>query len=278
MRVHTVLGFGLYWLFAACSDAPPEPQSSRQELGQEVGEDGDAQPQQSVDPSSAASPQTPTYAHHVYLPTLQNSGPPPSPYCKPHGRECYACSITSTGVTFTRYVLAEQNGNQVWLSFARQCGLGPLSPGADPRCAGCVAWSQHGWRGQPVPGGVEIQQDATGLYVLSRQAASPDHPSACGGNLVSNEYWVTSIARWGCRQLKISRGDRCVVADVRDSGPNVVFELALGGDSNYGQPILDASDAVVNHLYGSGSVGWQDGVMVTVEDASRVDTTGCARN
>lgn len=80
-------------------------------------------------------------------------------------------------------------------------------------------------------------------------------PLACGGHSRTvNKWYVASSQRYGCHvhlELTASNG-KCVVVSTEDAGPATFVETRAG------RPILDASPAVAEHLFGESGLGWSD--------------------
>jgi len=105
-------------------------------------------------------------------------------------------------------------------------------------------------------------------------------PCACCGKPSNNLYYLTSFDGTSCscgschqygnffaadRQrfscgatLHVCRGTKCVTVRVTDYGPSCFVETNAGG------PVLDASPAVCQSLFGSSSCGWSDHYSVSV--------------
>ncbi len=93
---------------------------------------------------------------------------------------------------------------------------------------------------------------------------------ACGGQADGVSLYVADKQRFGCgASLRVTNpmnGKSCV-ASVDDYGPNVCVEEAAG------MPIIDASPAIAEFLFGSGSAGWSDRLRIVATVTS--DPIGC---
>ncbi len=92
-----------------------------------------------------------------------------------------------------------------------------------------------------------------GLTVFG--GAGDCQPFACGGaNSCDSQPWYSaSSQRYGCGvHLQVQANGKCVVVQTSDAGP------ASWVESDAGTPILDASPAVAEYLFGVSSLGWSD--------------------
>lgn len=83
--------------------------------------------------------------------------------------------------------------------------------------------------------------------------AGDEQALACGGNSSSvNKWYAASSQRYGCHvHLKLTAPNgKCVVVSTEDAGPATFVE------KDAGMPILDASPAVGQYLFGESGLGW----------------------
>ena len=95
---------------------------------------------------------------------------------------------------------------------------------------------------------------------------------ACGGTADGRWMYIADSWRFGCRsRVKITnpRTGRWCVAQVADVGPNICVEQAAR------KPIIDASPVIARELYGIGSAGWSDRVLVRAELVASGTPLGC---
>ncbi len=95
---------------------------------------------------------------------------------------------------------------------------------------------------------------------------------ACFGSADGRWMYIADSWRFGCRarvKLTNPRTGRWCVAQVADVGPNICVERAAR------KPIIDASPVITRELYGIGSAGWSDRVVVRAEPVSASTPLGC---
>jgi hypothetical protein len=85
-------------------------------------------------------------------------------------------------------------------------------------------------------------------------------------------YYAASRQRYGCgSHVKVEANGKCVVVETDDYGPDSCVETAAH------MPILDASPLVAEHLFGTNSAGWSDGLHVIVTEVAASTPLGpCA--
>lgn len=103
---------------------------------------------------------------------------------------------------------------------------------------------------------------ASGSYFLTSFGFSPgdDGEMSCGQYTRDGSwYYAASRQRYGCgSHIQITANGKCVVAETDDYGPDVCVENAAG------EPIIDASPLVSDHLFGTQSAGWSDRLAIQV--------------
>ena len=149
-----------------------------------------------------------------------------------------------------------------------------------PIFAGCVA-------GTIEDGGQSVAETSEGLtgcngtassavpasgryYLTSFGAGSDSGVMSCGQNTNHGSwYYAANRQRYGCgARLKVTAGNKCVVVEADDYGPDRCVENAVG------EPILDASPLVSEYLFGTRSAGWSDRFVVQVDEVARSTPLG----
>lgn len=103
-----------------------------------------------------------------------------------------------------------------------------------------------------------------------------DQSTACGTPCSALTYFTADSQRFGCSKMLTicAQGSgTCVQAKVIDAGPNIDVEQEAG------MPVIDASAAVCQDLFGSSSCGWSDRRAITayVSTGDEFDWDGSAR-
>ncbi|MFO0624917.1 MAG: hypothetical protein U0325_04815 [Polyangiales bacterium] len=111
------------------------------------------------------------------------------------------------------------------------------------------------------------------VYYITTFGIGPDNgPMACGGTANGTWLYLADSWRFGCgARVKMTnpRNGRWCVAQVADVGPNICVERAAG------RPIIDASPAATQEMYGRRAIGWSDRVPVHVERVGNTTPLGC---
>jgi hypothetical protein len=133
------------------------------------------------------------------------------------------------------------------------------SGAAEEGLTGC-----HGTASSTIPASHE--------YVLTSFGNSPSDNGemSCGEYTDDGDwYYSASRQRYGCgSHVKVEANGKCVVVETDDYGPDVCVENAAG------MPILDASPLVAEHLFGTSSAGWSDGLKVMVTEVAATTPLG----
>ena len=116
---------------------------------------------------------------------------------------------------------------------------------------------------------------ASHQYVLTSFGNTPSDNGemSCGEYTDDGDwYYAASRQRYGCgSHVSVQANGKCVVVATDDYGPDVCVEAAAG------MPILDASPLVAEHLFGTDSAGWSDGLKVMVTEVAASTPLGvCA--
>ncbi len=111
------------------------------------------------------------------------------------------------------------------------------------------------------------------LYYITTFGGGRDNQRmACFGYADGRWLYIADSWRFGCRsRVKITnpRTGRWCVTQVADVGPNICVERAAR------KPIIDASPVVTRELFGIGSAGWSDRVVVRAERVDASTPVGC---
>jgi hypothetical protein len=126
----------------------------------------------------------------------------------------------------------------------------------------------------PSSGEIAVRtRPADNLYYLTTFGGGSDNQRmACFGYADGRWLYIADSWRFGCRsrvKLTNPRTGRWCVTQVADVGPNICVERAAG------KAIIDASPAVSRELYGIGSAGWSDRVVVRAELVAATTPVGC---
>jgi len=104
---------------------------------------------------------------------------------------------------------------------------------------------------------------ADNLYYITTFGGGRDNQRmACSGYADGRWLYIADAWRFGCgARVKITnpRTGRWCVTRVADVGPNICVERAAR------KPIIDASPVVTRELFGVGSAGWSDRIVVRAE-------------
>lgn len=130
----------------------------------------------------------------------------------------------------------------VALGLLTHCTQGAATDDGEGASSSALSSTVHDSYGMTMFGGAgDFQTMACGLSSHAAQQSNP--------------YYVASSQRYGCKvHLKLTtHSGRCVVVSTEDAGP------ASWVETKAGTPILDASPATVQKLFGNvGSLGWSD--------------------
>ena len=109
-------------------------------------------------------------------------------------------------------------------------------------------------------------------YITTFGGGSDTQPMACFGTADGRWMYIADSWRFGCRsrvKLTNPRTGRWCVTQVADVGPNICVEQAAR------KPIIDASPVITRELYGVGSAGWSDRILVRADLVASNTPLGC---
>jgi hypothetical protein len=209
-------------------------------------------------------------------------GPKPSGGCLgPSGSPCACTGLSPTG----QYFLTDFDGNAcapTRLRFVPACATqrpddqGPAHAasglpslrvqalGTRPRtCAGCPCGHGSSAASSPPP------LDSPHTLPTRCAAAVAGTTCACGACHSQGEYFNADRQRFNCgTYLNVCKGSKCIKSYTVDYGPSCYVEDHAGG------PVLDASPAICQGLFGLSSCGWSDHLQVSVATALSPEEDG----
>lgn len=109
-------------------------------------------------------------------------------------------------------------------------------------------------------------------YITTFGGGADNQPMACAGYADGRWLYIADSWRFGCgARVKVTnpRNGRWCVTRVADVGPNICVERAAG------KPVIDASPVVTRELFGVGSAGWSDRIVVRAETVASSTPLGC---
>jgi len=110
---------------------------------------------------------------------------------------------------------------------------------------------------------------SNGQYVITTFASPGGAQMSCGGYADGVSWYAASRQRYGCgSHIRVTANGKCVVLRTDDYGPDVCVENAAT------MPIIDASPAATQYLFGVKGAGWSDHRVVTVEEVSTSEPLG----